>query len=42
MFVGALALASALFLILEMNRPMTGFTKVSSGPMQEALEQLGR
>ena len=42
MFVGALALASALFLILEMNRPMTGFMKVSSGPMRKALEHLGR
>lgn len=42
MFVGALALATAMFLILEMNRPMGGFMKVSSGPMRKALEHLGR
>jgi len=42
MLVGALALASAIFLILEMNRPMAGFMKVSSGSMRKALEHLGR
>lgn len=42
MFIGALALATALFLILEMNRPMTGSMKVSSGPFRKALEHLGR
>jgi hypothetical protein len=42
MFVGALALATALFLILEMNRPMAGTIKASSAPMRKALEHLGR
>ena len=42
MFVGALALATAMFLIIEMNRPMSGAIKVSSGPMRKALEHLGR
>jgi hypothetical protein len=42
MCVGALALATAIFLILEMNRPMGGTIKVSSGPMRKALEHLGR
>ena len=42
MFVGALALATALFLILEMDRPMAGTIKVSSAPMRKALEHLGR
>lgn len=42
MFLGALALATALFLIVEMSRPMAGAIKVSSGPMRKALEQLGR
>ncbi|MHC1763667.1 MAG: hypothetical protein AB9869_05075 [Verrucomicrobiia bacterium] len=42
MFIGALSLATALFLILEMNRPMGGIIKVSSGPMRKALEHLGR
>ncbi len=42
MFVGALSLATALFLILEMNRPMSGSIKVSSAPMRKALDHLGR
>jgi hypothetical protein len=42
MFVGALALATALFLILEMNHPMAGVIKVSSAPMRKALELIGR
>jgi hypothetical protein len=42
MCIGALALATAMFLILEMNRPMGGMMKVSSGPMRNALEHLSR
>lgn len=42
MFLGALALATALFLILEMNRPMAGLIKASSAPMRKALEHIGR
>ena len=42
MFIGALSLATAMFLIVEMNRPMGGAIKVSSGPMHKALEHLGR
>ncbi len=42
MFVGALALATAMFLITEMNHPMGGAIKVSSGPIRKALEHLGR
>ncbi len=42
MFVGALALATALFLILEMNSPMDGAIRVSGAPMRNALEHLGR
>jgi hypothetical protein len=42
LFVGALSLATALFLILEMNRPIAGAMKVSSAPMRSALEQLSR
>jgi hypothetical protein len=42
MFLGALALATALFLIVEMSRPMAGAIKVSSAPMRKALEHLGR
>ena len=42
MFLGALALATAIFLIVEMSHPMGGALKVSSGPMRKALEHLGR
>ncbi len=42
MFVGALALATAMFLITEMNRPMTGAIKVSSGVIRKTIEHLGR
>jgi hypothetical protein len=41
LFVGALSLATAVFLILEMNNPMGGYIKVSSGPMRKALEHVG-
>ena len=42
MFLGALALATAMFLIVEMNHPMSGALKISSGPMRKALEHLSR
>lgn len=42
MFVGASSLATAIFLILEMNDPMTGVIRIDGGPMRKALEQLGR
>ena len=42
MFIGAVSLATALFLILEMNDPMNGVIKVSSGPMRKALEHIGQ
>lgn len=38
----ALAVASALFLILELDRPFQGFIQISSNPLRKALEQLGR
>jgi hypothetical protein len=41
-FVGALSVAGAIFLILEMNRPYSGLMQISSAPMHRALEQLGR
>jgi len=40
--VGALSVAGAIFLILEMNRPYSGLMQISSAPMHRALEQLGR
>lgn len=42
LFFGALSLATAMFLILEMNDPMSGVIKSSSGPMRKALEHLGQ
>jgi hypothetical protein len=35
-------MAAAVFLILELNRPLDGIVKVSSAPMRNALEHLGR
>ncbi len=37
-----LAVSSALFLILELDRPFHGVIQISSAPMHQALEQLGR
>jgi len=42
MFLGALAVATALFLIVEMNRPMAGAMKVASAPLRNTLEHIGR
>ncbi len=42
LFVCALAFASAIFLILELDRPFEGLIQISSTPMREALEHLGR
>lgn len=42
LFVCALSVAGAIFLILEMDTPFTGVVKVSSATMQKALEHLGR
>jgi hypothetical protein len=33
--------SSAIFLILEMSRPLEGMIKVSSAPLREALELIG-
>ncbi len=42
LFVCALAFASAIFLILELDRPFEGLIQISSTPMREALGHLGR
>jgi Protein of unknown function (DUF4239) len=41
-FVGAISVAGAIFLILEMNRPYSGLMQISSAPMHNALEQAGK
>ena len=42
LFVCALAVSSAVFLILELDRPFDGMIQISSAPLHSALEQLGR
>ncbi|MFT3883214.1 MAG: DUF4239 domain-containing protein [Gemmatales bacterium] len=42
LFLCALSVAGALFLVLELDRPFTGYLQISSEPMRNALEQLGR
>ena len=41
LFVAAVSVAAAVFLILELDGPFDGIIKVSSGPMEYVLTQLG-
>jgi hypothetical protein len=42
LLVCALAVSSAIFLILELDRPFNGMIQISSAPLRGALTQLGR
>ena len=42
LFVCACSVSAAIFLILEMNRPIQGIIKVSNAPFLKALEHMGR
>jgi hypothetical protein len=42
LLVCALSVSSAVFLILELDRPFSGMIQISSAPMRAALAQLGR
>jgi hypothetical protein len=42
LLVCALAVSSAIFLIMELDRPFDGMIQISSAPVRNALEQLGR
>jgi hypothetical protein len=42
LLICALSVSGAIFLVLEMNHPLSGIIKVSSAPMLKALEHLGR
>ena len=42
LLICALSVTGAIFLILEMNTPLTGIIKVSDAPMRKALEHLGK
>jgi hypothetical protein len=42
LLICALAVSSAIFLILELDRPLDGMIQISSEPLRAALERLGR
>jgi len=42
LFVAALSVSGAIFLILEMYTPYTGVIQISSAPLRAALAQLGK
>lgn len=42
LFLGAVAVATSIFLIEQMNRPLGGFIAISSEPMRNALSVLGQ
>jgi hypothetical protein len=42
LLVCALSVSGAIFLILELDRPFAGLIQISSAPLRNALEQLGR
>jgi hypothetical protein len=42
LIISAISVSAAVFIILEMNHPLSGMIKISSGPMRKALEHLGQ
>lgn len=42
MFLSALAVSAAIFLIVELSQPFEGFLQISSTHMQTALDQIGK
>jgi hypothetical protein len=42
LLASAISVSGAVFLILEMDRPFTGMIQISSAPLKNAMEQLGR
>lgn len=42
LFLGALSVAAAVFLVMELGRPFEGIMQISRAPLQAALLQLGR
>jgi hypothetical protein len=38
--IGALSIAGAIFLILEMNQPYSGVMRISDAPIRDALSQM--
>ena len=42
LLICVLSVSSAIFLVLEMNRPLDGFIKVSNAPLRKAVELIGK
>ena len=42
LFLGAISVASAIFLILELNRPYGGVMQISIAPIRNAFTQMSR
>ena len=42
LFVSALSVSGAIFIVLDMTHPLQGVIQVSSEPMRKALELLGQ
>lgn len=42
LFLAALSVTAAIFLLLELSTPFTGILRVTSGPIQDALSMLGK
>jgi hypothetical protein len=42
LFVSAVSIAGALFLILELDRPFSGLLQIPSAPLRHALSVLGK
>jgi hypothetical protein len=42
LLICALSISSAIFLVLEMNRPLDGFIKASNAPLRKAVELIGK
>jgi len=42
LFIAAISVAGALFLILELDHPFSGLIQISSAPLRNALAVLGK
>jgi Na+/H+ antiporter NhaC len=42
LLIGALSVSSAIFLILELNRPYFSLMRISGAPLRNALAQIGQ
>jgi hypothetical protein len=42
LFVSSLSIAGAMYLLVQLDQPYSGYIKVSSAPLRTAIDQLGR